>query len=122
MGKDLDAPGKSIHGWDDDRYDMLTEHPKKSSASCGGRKRIEVANLVCCRQALRFGNSLLGIALVLLDADQRPRQEVNDCRFWVIWPEVVLMTLLGGMGTLFGPLIGAAVIVTMKNDFAGFGA
>jgi branched-chain amino acid transport system permease protein len=36
--------------------------------------------------------------------------------------EVVLMTLLGGMGTIFGPLIGAAVIVTMQNYFAGFGA
>ncbi len=43
----------------------------------------------------------------------------------VNWPmsgEVVLMTLLGGLGTLFGPVVGAAVIVTMQNYLAGFGA
>ncbi len=42
--------------------------------------------------------------------------------YWTMSGEVVLMTLLGGMGTVFGPLIGAAVIVTMQNYFAGFGA
>ena len=42
--------------------------------------------------------------------------------YWSMSGEVVLMTLLGGMGTVFGPLIGAAVIVTMQNYFAGFGA
>ncbi|MFD1253910.1 leucine/isoleucine/valine transporter permease subunit [Devosia equisanguinis] len=41
---------------------------------------------------------------------------------WSMSGEVVLMTLLGGMGTIFGPLIGAGVIVTMQNYFAGFGA
>ena len=42
--------------------------------------------------------------------------------YWTMSGEVVLMTLLGGMGTVFGPLVGAAVIVTMQNYFAGFGA
>jgi len=42
--------------------------------------------------------------------------------YWSMSGEVVLMTLLGGMGTVFGPIIGAAVIVTMQNYFAGFGA
>lgn len=41
---------------------------------------------------------------------------------WAMSGEVVLMTLLGGMGTVFGPLIGAAVIVTMQNYLASFGA
>lgn len=40
---------------------------------------------------------------------------------WTMSGEVVLMTLLGGMGTVFGPLIGAAVIVTMQNHLAGIG-
>jgi branched-chain amino acid transport system permease protein len=35
--------------------------------------------------------------------------------------EVVLMTLLGGMGTVFGPIVGAAIIVTMQNYLASFG-
>ncbi|HVW91561.1 MAG TPA: branched-chain amino acid ABC transporter permease [Devosia sp.] len=41
---------------------------------------------------------------------------------WSMSGEVVLMTLLGGMGTVFGPLVGAAAIVSMQNYLAGFGA
>ena len=41
---------------------------------------------------------------------------------WTMSGEVVLMTLLGGMGTIFGPLVGAALIVTMQNYLASFGA
>jgi branched-chain amino acid transport system permease protein len=41
---------------------------------------------------------------------------------WSMSGEVVLMTLLGGMGTVFGPIAGAAVIVTMQNYLATFGA
>ena len=36
--------------------------------------------------------------------------------------EVVLMTLVGGLGTVFGPVVGAAVIVTMQNYLAELGA
>ncbi len=35
--------------------------------------------------------------------------------------EVVLMTLLGGMGTVMGPSVGALVVVTMDNYLSGFG-
>ncbi|MBS9721275.1 branched-chain amino acid ABC transporter permease [Tianweitania sp. BSSL-BM11] len=42
--------------------------------------------------------------------------------YWSMSGEVVLMVLLGGMGTVFGPLVGAAVIVTMQNYLASFGA
>lgn len=41
---------------------------------------------------------------------------------WSMSGEVVLMTLVGGMGTLFGPVVGAAVIVTMQNYLAQLGA
>ncbi|ODU08164.1 MAG: ABC transporter permease [Rubrivivax sp. SCN 71-131] len=41
---------------------------------------------------------------------------------WSMSGEVVLMTLLGGMGTIFGPVVGAAVIVTMQNYLAELGA
>ena len=33
--------------------------------------------------------------------------------------EVVLMTLLGGMGTVFGPLFGASIVVGIENFFSG---
>jgi branched-chain amino acid transport system permease protein len=34
---------------------------------------------------------------------------------------VVLMTLVGGLGTVFGPVVGAVVIVGMQNYLASFG-
>ncbi|HKA71883.1 MAG TPA: branched-chain amino acid ABC transporter permease [Xanthobacteraceae bacterium] len=34
---------------------------------------------------------------------------------WTMSGEVVLMTLVGGLGTVFGPVVGAFVIVTMQN-------
>ncbi|HZQ62890.1 MAG TPA: branched-chain amino acid ABC transporter permease [Casimicrobiaceae bacterium] len=40
---------------------------------------------------------------------------------WQMSGEVVLMTLLGGMGTIFGPVVGAFAIVSIENYLAGFG-
>jgi branched-chain amino acid transport system permease protein len=34
---------------------------------------------------------------------------------WTMSGEVVLMTLVGGLGTIFGPVIGAFVIIAMQN-------
>ncbi len=34
---------------------------------------------------------------------------------WTMSGEVVLMTLVGGLGTIFGPVVGAFVIVAMQN-------
>ncbi|MDR6756842.1 branched-chain amino acid transport system permease protein [Mycoplana sp. BE70] len=42
--------------------------------------------------------------------------------YWGMSGEVVLMTLLGGMGTIFGPMVGAAIIITMQNYLASLGA
>jgi branched-chain amino acid transport system permease protein len=42
--------------------------------------------------------------------------------YWTMSGEVVLMTLLGGMGTVFGPVVGALVIITMENYLAQLGA
>jgi branched-chain amino acid transport system permease protein len=41
---------------------------------------------------------------------------------WSMSGEVVLMTLVGGMGTVFGPIIGSVVIITMENYLATLGA
>ena len=37
---------------------------------------------------------------------------------WHMSGEVVLMTLLGGLGTLFGPVVGAFTIVALENELA----
>ncbi|HEX5628517.1 MAG TPA: branched-chain amino acid ABC transporter permease [Usitatibacteraceae bacterium] len=41
---------------------------------------------------------------------------------WSMSGEVVLMTLLGGMGTIFGPVVGAFAIITMENYLAELGS
>ena len=40
---------------------------------------------------------------------------------WTMSGEVVLMTLVGGLGTIFGPVVGAFFIVAMENYLAPFG-
>jgi branched-chain amino acid transport system permease protein len=40
---------------------------------------------------------------------------------WSMSGEIVLMTLVGGLGTIFGPVVGAFVIVWMENYLAGYG-
>ncbi len=40
---------------------------------------------------------------------------------WTMSGEVVLMTLVGGLGTIFGPVVGAFVIIAMQQYLAGFG-
>jgi branched-chain amino acid transport system permease protein len=41
---------------------------------------------------------------------------------WTMSGEVVLMTLVGGLGTVFGPVVGALIIVAMANYLAQLGA
>lgn len=38
---------------------------------------------------------------------------------WHMSGEVILMTLVGGLGTLFGPLVGAGLVVSMQNYLSG---
>jgi len=41
---------------------------------------------------------------------------------WSMSGEVVLMTLVGGLGTVFGPVVGAFVIIAMQNYLSGLGS
>jgi len=41
---------------------------------------------------------------------------------WQMSGEVVLMTLLGGMGTILGPAVGATIIITMQNYLSNLGS
>jgi branched-chain amino acid transport system permease protein len=42
--------------------------------------------------------------------------------YWHTNGEVVLMTILGGVGTLFGPVVGAFIVVLLQNYLAETGA
>jgi branched-chain amino acid transport system permease protein len=41
--------------------------------------------------------------------------------YWTMSGLVILMTLVGGMGTLFGPLLGAALVVTLEDRLGDIG-
>ena len=41
---------------------------------------------------------------------------------WTMSGEVVLMTLLGGLGTVFGPVVGAFAMITLEHYLAQLGA
>lgn len=53
---------------------------------------------------------LAGGLLVAMDTQAGPGR-----MFWTVGGEVVLMTILGGVGTLIGPVLGAGVIKYMEN-------
>jgi branched-chain amino acid transport system permease protein len=40
---------------------------------------------------------------------------------WLTSGDVILMTLVGGIGTILGPVFGAATIITIQNYLTGFG-
>ncbi|WP_233865420.1 branched-chain amino acid ABC transporter permease [Paraburkholderia adhaesiva] len=41
--------------------------------------------------------------------------------YWTLSGLVILMTLVGGMGTLFGPIVGAALIVSLEDRLGDIG-
>jgi len=41
---------------------------------------------------------------------------------WTMSGEVVLMTLLGGLGTIFGPVVGAFIVISLENYLSQLGA
>jgi branched-chain amino acid transport system permease protein len=41
--------------------------------------------------------------------------------YWTTSGEVILMVLLGGLGTVFGPIVGAVVVVCVESFLAGLG-
>jgi branched-chain amino acid transport system permease protein len=41
---------------------------------------------------------------------------------WTMSGEVVLMTLLGGLGTVFGPVVGAFIVISLENYLSQLGA
>jgi branched-chain amino acid transport system permease protein len=40
---------------------------------------------------------------------------------WTMSGEVVLMSLVGGLGTVFGPVVGAFIIIAMQDNLATYG-
>ena len=73
------------------------------------------------RRAFVISGALAGLAGGLLAVN--PETFVispNQTLYWINSGEVIVMTLLGGMGTLFGPMIGAGVFIGAEDILATY--
>ena len=82
-----------------------------------GSARVQARNW----RLIAFGNLVLAAGLAgALKALVFQLASLTDV-YWTMSGEVVLMTLVGGLGTIFGPIVGAFFIVAMENYLAPFG-
>jgi branched-chain amino acid transport system permease protein len=75
-------------------------------------ERIKIMTFVMSGALSGLGGSLKALALGLAS--------LADV-LWHVNGEVILMTLLGGLGTFFGPVAGAFLVVTIQNYMAEIG-
>ena len=87
----------------------IRDNPVRSAAIGVDVKRHQLAALVIAG----FFGGVAGTLFVVVDTSVFP-----DMMFWTFSLEVLVMCLLGGMYTFFGPLAGAAIIVLLRV-FAG---
>ena len=87
----------------------IRDNPVRSEAIGVDVKRHQLAALVIAG----FFGGVAGSLFVVVDTSAFP-----DMMFWTFSLEVLVMCLLGGMYTFFGPLAGASIIVLLRV-FAG---
>jgi branched-chain amino acid transport system permease protein len=69
---------------------------------------------------VRIVHSPFGQVLTAIKENEPRATSLGDA-YWTMSGLVILMTLVGGMGTLFGPLLGAFVIVTLEDRLGDIG-
>ena len=67
-------------------------------------------------RAMGFSALLAGIAGII--AAQHTQYISPELLFWTVSGEVLIVVILGGLGTLIGPLIGAVVFVVLKHQIS----
>src|SRR5512134_1604063 len=83
----------------------IRDNPVRSAAIGVAVKRHQLATLVIAG----FFGGVAGTLFVVVDTSVFP-----DMMFWTYSLEALVMCLLGGMYTFFGPLAGAAIIVLLR--------
>lgn len=69
-------------------------------------------------RAMGFSGLLAGVAGIL--AAQHTQYISPELLFWTVSGEALIVVILGGLGTLIGPLIGAVAFVLMKHELSGY--
>ncbi|MGI9507307.1 MAG: ABC transporter permease subunit, partial [Geminicoccaceae bacterium] len=69
-------------------------------------------------RALGFSALLAGVAGIL--AAQHTLYISPQLLFWTVSGEVLIVVILGGLGTLIGPVIGAVLFVLLKHEISDY--
>jgi len=89
----------------------VRDNPIRSAMIGVNVKRHQLAALVICG----FFAGVAGVLFVVVDNSVFP-----DMMFWTLSMEVMIMCLLGGWLTFFGPLVGAGLIVVVRTVVSGY--
>ncbi len=89
----------------------IRDNPVRSEMIGVNVKRHQLATLVICG----FFAGVAGVLFVVVDNSVFP-----NMMFWTLSMEVMIMCLLGGWLTFFGPLVGAGLIVTIRTVASGY--
>lgn len=65
-----------------------------------------------------FSGLLAGVAGII--AAQHTMYISPELLFWTVSGEVLIVVILGGLGTLVGPLVGAALFVLLKHEVSSY--
>jgi branched-chain amino acid transport system permease protein len=84
----------------------IRENPVRSEMIGVNVKRHQLLTLVI----VSFFAGIAGVLFVVVDTTVFP-----DMLFWTLSMEIVIMCLLGGWLTFLGPMLGAAVLVTLRT-------
>lgn len=68
--------------------------------------------------AFSFSSALAGVAGIL--AAQHTMFVSPELLVWTVSGEVLIVVILGGLGTLAGPIVGAALLVFMKHELGAY--
>jgi branched-chain amino acid transport system permease protein len=80
-------------------------------------KALGVNTILHRARAMGFSALLAGIAGIV--AAQHTQFISPELLFWTISGEVLIVVILGGLGTLIGPVIGAVAFISLKHQVSG---
>jgi len=89
----------------------IRDNPVRSQAVGINVRRHQLAAIVIAG----FFAGVAGVLFVVVDNSVFP-----DMMFWTLSLEITIMALLGGWLTFLGPMLGAAVIVSLRTFVSGF--
>ncbi len=97
---------KILHSPFGKAFEAIRDNPERGEAIGIDIRRHQLAGLVLAG----FFAGVAGVLFVVVEGSVFP-----DLLFWTLSLEILVMCLLGGWFTFFGPMLGAAIIVVLRT-------